>query len=253
LRDLPAPQGGGDYLRRLESVLCSLPPDEIPFALAQLTAAFIVCCKAEARSRVKGADFVELQDDWYAIVVPSQSGISVPTCCQYTYGVLTRDIQLHNIESADMTTLLAHPDATVSFALLPLRFIPRPRAATYDYKYVYASVNKIVPVSVLKFVDPAAMWERAYFSSVRADRHGQNWFAVFTKKESLPVISVQQPGVLVGYRTNIVGYLSEEALIGAPSPWKAAPATITQTLPAPETPVEVLPSASAPQGEEEKI
>jgi hypothetical protein len=259
-RDLPEVGPGVDYLRRLEAIICSLGEDEMPYVLSQIAAAFIVLVKGDTSVRVRGAALISLDNTWSALTIPTKMdevGVDVQRlrACfkQYTYGVPTAVLIKDNLEHIDISRIIKHVDATVSIALSPLSLIPRARTSTYHYEYVHASYGRVVPVSVLTSQESKQL-EKAHFSSIRADRHGQNWYAVPRLNFDATRTLVQQPGVLVAYTENIVGYLSEEALVGSPSPWKApATAPVTQELPAVEMPAEVVATAEAPAAPEEKV
>jgi len=261
VRDLPT--SSGDYLRSLEGILCAFAPEEFPYVISQLAAAFIALVKGKVAERVR-CPGVKIDDTWTALIIPERvggdSGINAhyhaSYARQFTYGVDTAAIIKANLSLIDKIygTVILHPDATVDVALLPLAVIPAAKVGLYDYTYVLAAAHKLVPVSVLiKGESEEVNFEPAFFSSSKAKRHGQNWVCVRTITEQTPLITVQQPGVIIGYRPNLVGYLSEEALVAPPSPWKVKPVPVTQILPDPVATAEIVATEKAPTAPEEKL
>jgi len=255
LQDLPT--SCGDYLRNLEGILCSLSAQEFPYVLSQLAAAFIVLVKGKIAERVQSFGS-PMTDGWIALVpkVTETHGLKPAFIKQYTYGVDTAEIIEANLQYYEKitSTLIIHPDATVEVALLPLVVIPASKVGYYDYTYVLAAAHKLVPVSKLvKGEAEPTKYEPAFFSSVRAKRHGQNWVCARTLAENNPLITVQQPGVVIAYRPNLVGYLDEKALVSSPSPWKVKPVEVTQIMPDPKAAAEIVAEGSAPSTPVEKL
>jgi hypothetical protein len=273
---------GNDYLRDLQGLLMSATLESLPFVISQLAAAFVVLVKGRVISRITSlieaatnlaqsltvegvpVDVSEIPaisfapiegTEWTAMMILGKSRLHYNK--QFVYGVPIQDVFAENlpyIKTLDKAIL--HPDSTTCVALIPLGILPVAKQSDAKFTYVRADVYKLVPVTELK--NPASLktWQKAHFSSTKYPVHGQYWGVVERAPEEQPLITVQQPGVLLAYRPNYVGYLSEDALVAAPSPWKAAkPPVITQEVPVPPAaPAELpVPQAEAPQGTEEKI
>lgn len=272
LRDIST--DGCDYLRELEATFMSSTLETIPFMLAQLAAAFTLLVTDRTKRRM--AKLVELalkdlkKED--RVRVPSlrftpvgnSQWLAVSLCAtepeffdkQYTYGLPTQEIFAVNEPTAlSLSRAIIHPDETVSVALLPHTVIPRAKQSECEFVYVLADLHKLVPVMRMIAPSQTEMWQKAHFCSMKYPSHGQYWGAVKRVPLEQPLVTIQQPAVLVGYRPNYVGYLDENALVATPSPWKAPTPVITQELPAPAPAEEIMPTPemAAPKGEEEKL